>query len=271
MFLRRAAVLDVGLLDDRLDWGLDWDLWLRLGSRWGCVYVPELLAQSRLHEAAKASTGGVRRLRERLDILRGHGVLGFSPAGVAHGASTLARGLQLTADEVSAVALVQSMPRGLRGLAGWPLAKIERSLRRWRQNAQGVWSDGLVGACGHLWLPSPGGHVATGVELRGHNLGLPGQSVGLRCLDTGVGARVDDLAPEQEFGLALTLPRASTPVRLQISCGRTAAVAPLDHALGMRRAGFRLERCALVAPAGSTCDAPRHGDAEAGCAVGEAR
>ena len=35
VFVRRSALLEVGLFDDRLDFEEDWDMWLRLNERYG--------------------------------------------------------------------------------------------------------------------------------------------------------------------------------------------------------------------------------------------
>lgn len=52
-FFRRAAFEAVGGLDETLDFVMDYDLWVRLGKRFTCCYVPQLLATYRLHETSK--------------------------------------------------------------------------------------------------------------------------------------------------------------------------------------------------------------------------
>lgn len=52
-FFRRAAFEAVGGLDGTLDFVMDYDLWIRIGKRFTCCYVPQLLATYRLHETSK--------------------------------------------------------------------------------------------------------------------------------------------------------------------------------------------------------------------------
>lgn len=52
-FFRRAAFEAVGGLDGALDFVMDYDLWIRIGKRFICCYVPQLLATYRLHETSK--------------------------------------------------------------------------------------------------------------------------------------------------------------------------------------------------------------------------
>lgn len=53
-FFRRVALQDVGLLDETLHWGMDLDLWARLGVRYRLGFVPNLKAHYRVHPGAKA-------------------------------------------------------------------------------------------------------------------------------------------------------------------------------------------------------------------------
>ena len=50
-FFRRAALDVVGYLDEDLHWGLDWDLFIRLGKRFPVNYLPREMANLREHRA----------------------------------------------------------------------------------------------------------------------------------------------------------------------------------------------------------------------------
>jgi GT2 family glycosyltransferase len=52
-FFRREVFESVGGLDGTLDFVMDYDLWIRIGRRFPCNYLPGLLATYRLHETSK--------------------------------------------------------------------------------------------------------------------------------------------------------------------------------------------------------------------------
>ena len=62
-FMRRDAVVAVGLLDPALRYCMDYDLWLRLAARFELAHVADDLARYRLHATAKS-------VRERLAFMR---------------------------------------------------------------------------------------------------------------------------------------------------------------------------------------------------------
>lgn len=72
-FFKRDKLFEVGLLDETLGFGMDWDLWCRFAKS-GCTvhYEPKLIAANRAHGSTKTATGSVLRLREIWRILRRH-------------------------------------------------------------------------------------------------------------------------------------------------------------------------------------------------------
>jgi glycosyltransferase involved in cell wall biosynthesis len=52
-FFRRDVFEAVGGLDDSLHFAMDYDLWLRIGKRFPCRYLPLFLSTYRLHESSK--------------------------------------------------------------------------------------------------------------------------------------------------------------------------------------------------------------------------
>jgi len=52
-FFRRDVFEAVGGLDETLHFVMDFDLWIRIGKRFPCRYLPEFLSMYRLHEASK--------------------------------------------------------------------------------------------------------------------------------------------------------------------------------------------------------------------------
>ena len=71
-FMRRAAVAEVGWLDENLHYALDWDLFIRLGKRFGLHYIPEFLGVLREYPEAKTFSGGQARIAEIRGVLARH-------------------------------------------------------------------------------------------------------------------------------------------------------------------------------------------------------
>lgn len=244
VFFRREALFAGDLLDETLNWGLDWDLWIRLGKRFPFIYTDRVLAASRIHGDTKTATGGWRRLREIGRILNRHGVSWHSPAMISHTIITLVRKGCGNAELITPEVMTNSVPGPFRETVAPMLATVERRLRRWLQNVQGVWSDGMVGGSGTLWLPSDGrpGYI----QIRGRNLAGAGQRVTLKT--GGRTVATGSLDSDAMFTLELEIPAGSIPVQAELRCARTIKAAPLDARLGPRRAGCLLEHVDLVTP-----------------------
>jgi len=242
VFFRRAALFAGGLLDEGLNWGLDWDLWIRLGKRFPFVFTDKLLAASRIYGNTKTATGGYRRLLEIIRILHRHDVKGLSPAAIAHTIITLARKCCGDPELITSEIMAASVPGPLQRLGTPLIGRVERGLRRWLQNVQGVWSDGLVGKRGRLWIPCDGQECR--LEMRGRNRQIADQRIRLRVGDRKVSTGV--LAPGEVFTLSLAIPSGSVPVRAELACTRTAAAGPLDPRLGPRQGGCVLESRRLL-------------------------
>jgi len=72
VFLRRRVMDQVGFLDESLDYGMDYEFWLRLrGLR--IAYEPQVLATFRWHTASKTATHSEANWRELITIVRRHG------------------------------------------------------------------------------------------------------------------------------------------------------------------------------------------------------
>lgn len=244
VFFRRSALFTTGLLDESLRWGLDWELWIRLGKRFPFVYTDRLLAASRIYGDTKTATGGYRRLLEIRRLLKRHDVSWHSPAMISHAIITLVRKCCGNAELLTPEIMAESVPGPLRRLLAPRLAAVEGSLRRWLQNVQGVWPDGLAGRQGRLWLPADG--RGGRLHLEGRNLELAGQRITL-CAAGGK-AETGVLAAGESFALELKIPAGWIPMRVILRCARSAEVSPLDPRLGSRRAGCRIEKLELIAP-----------------------
>ncbi len=243
VFFRREVLMGPNgdgehLLDLSLNWGLDWDLWLRLGSKAPLAMSDQVLAAGRIYGDTKTATGGFKRLREIWRILRSHGARRFSPAAVAHTLTTIVRTFS-PAEEPIETKVSRAMP----GPIGRCVRVVERRLQRWLQNAQGLWSDGYAAKFGELWLPHDG--AAARLVLAGNNLDLGGQVVSLRCGSAIV--HTGPLSAGESFELRLEIPSGLSPVKLTLRCTKQQEIAALDASLGKRRAGYVIEQKRLVA------------------------
>jgi len=78
-FFRRTAFDAVGGLNETLAFAMDYDLWIRIGRRFQCSHIPEVIATYRLHEASKtiSSESLVKNSEEILSITIRH--FGWAP------------------------------------------------------------------------------------------------------------------------------------------------------------------------------------------------
>jgi glycosyltransferase involved in cell wall biosynthesis len=135
-FVRRKNLADVGGLDPDLQFCMDYDLWIRMGRRYRFVYLPEVLARSRLHKDAKTLASRRRVFREIIGTVRRH--YGFVPFewGYAYADYMFNRSgsAMFSAHRVSTLALAASLPMTMwmnrRRPTYWPQC--------WRRAAEGM-------------------------------------------------------------------------------------------------------------------------------------
>ncbi len=72
-FFLRSAYHAVGGLDQSLHYCMDYDLWIKLGQRYAVQYLEEPLAQTRIYDTTKTSSGGLKRLIEIEAMVRRYG------------------------------------------------------------------------------------------------------------------------------------------------------------------------------------------------------
>ena len=84
-FWRRCVFDAVGMLDESLHYGMDWDFWIRVAKRFEIAYIPEFLGNLREYAAAKTFSGGLHRFSELASMMRRHGRRRFPPAYFNYG------------------------------------------------------------------------------------------------------------------------------------------------------------------------------------------
>lgn len=229
VYFRKSVLDEVGLLDESLHWGMDWDILIRIAKRYPLGYVPEYQGCLREYETAKSFAGGAARFRELAALLRRHGAGKYSPGYIIYGLDTY--------DKLWCAKIQQWTPRLLqapshllqRYLTIACRAKIDRTMR----DAQGLYTDGWAGPVMHYMLPPGNGVVQISGELPDVRP-LRGQKV--RLFADGVQAAEWRLAPGPfSFSVALPGYTPGTPVTL-----RLAAVRSMKPPRDPRRLSYRI-------------------------------
>ncbi len=94
-FIRKKVLDEVGLLDEGLHWCMDWDLWVRIATKYPVLYFPSLTARLRDYSQTKTRTGGRRRWMEIVSVARKHSGQHFPPAYFIYGLESAANSLNL--------------------------------------------------------------------------------------------------------------------------------------------------------------------------------
>ncbi len=72
-FFRKNIFDKIPLLDTNLRWCMDWDLWIRIGSKFRVAYIDHVLANSRIYSKTKTGSGGIKRFQEIVSVIRKYG------------------------------------------------------------------------------------------------------------------------------------------------------------------------------------------------------
>jgi glycosyltransferase involved in cell wall biosynthesis len=163
-FFRKSVFDTIPMLDEGLHYGLDWDLFIRIGKRFHVEYIPEYLGCIREHGDAKTSTGGTRRFRELVKLIRGHGIFRYPLAYFNYASGTFEKWPRASNSRLG---------NALRlGVAQFLKKALSVYLRRLQQ---GYYSDGWVSKRATIVLPnlSPekkNRHLSISAEVRAPNI-----------------------------------------------------------------------------------------------------
>lgn len=166
-YFRRAVLDDVGDVDEQLNWGMDWDLLMRIGMKYPIAYIPEYMGSIREYETAKTFSGGFRRIWELAGIMRRHGQGKFPPGMFTYGLDTLHRRLL----DWFPLPFVQ---RALNPLFGRAINKILR-------DSQGLYHDRWAAPRLRYMLPAGRGSIEICGVLPADILELKGQAISVQC------------------------------------------------------------------------------------------
>ncbi|PTL36668.1 hypothetical protein CLG94_03015 [Candidatus Methylomirabilis limnetica] len=163
----RGQIFDhIDLLDENLHYGMDWDLWIRIGKKFRVDYIPEYLGNLREYSEAKTFSGGTTRFNELVSLMRRHGTMRFPPAYFTYGFGTYNRTMfgRLAHQYPHAYRFLFSMPR----LLGQRVCSL--ITRYLVTHSQGYYSDGWATPKAHFLLVNPG--QASYLRLEGECINL---------------------------------------------------------------------------------------------------
>jgi glycosyltransferase involved in cell wall biosynthesis len=243
-FFRRDAVEAVGYLDESLHWGMDWDLFIKIGQRFRVDYLPKALASLREYGTAKTFSGGTRRLDELVRVMRRHGAQGYPPARVAYAIDTYFRLVFGSLEERVPARSRARYVRVRRALE----RRVYGLVNRYLHHAQGVYRDGWVGPRAHFLLrrgPGTSRLIVRGARPPLRRRQPPGS---LHALVNGVDAGRRELPAAGEFEAAWPLPEGGSDpslVEIDLRCRPSFRPSPLPFCGDRRRLSFLLRALAV--------------------------
>ncbi len=83
-FINRKVVNVKAFLDEKLNFGLDTDLWIRLAEKGRTIHVPKLIAASREYADTKTASGTFKRVEELRQIAAKYSDFDITPGGICY-------------------------------------------------------------------------------------------------------------------------------------------------------------------------------------------
>jgi glycosyltransferase involved in cell wall biosynthesis len=205
VFFRRDVLDDVGLLDESLNWGMDWDLLIRIGKKYYMHYIPEYMGALREYDEAKTLSGGHRRFRELVSIMRTHGHMRYPPAYFSYGLDTYRRLLS----QRFPFAIWRKLLNRAVHVCGTRLC-----------DSQGLYADGWAARHLRYMLPSGSGQIRIAGHRPGHSH-LDSQRVTIH-LNGSLVARHH--LPCGDFDIEIESPVSETPAPVLIEVKASSVV-----------------------------------------------
>jgi GT2 family glycosyltransferase len=160
-FFRREFFERLGGLQESLGYTMDWDLVIRLAKLAPFEYVPAALARQRIHGATKTATGGFRRYREIVEILRRHGRRRIPAGALVYGVELVESVLRDLLPNASGRSSAEIANAG-----GDRLAAVRAKINRRIHCAQQTWQpDGWARRRVHCLVRRTGGTLCVAGEL----------------------------------------------------------------------------------------------------------
>ena len=180
VFFRGDALHEVGLLDEGLHYGMDWDILVRLGKRFGLTYIPVEMGAIREYEDAKSFAGGAKRFEELGRLIRRQSGAQFPPAYTFYGLDTY--------EKIWCPMVKRGLPGALGEAASRRLSQVCRMLiDRAYADSGGLYRDGWASNVLRYMVPEGRGKLL----FRGENIrmseSLAGQTLAVQAHDVELG------------------------------------------------------------------------------------
>ncbi len=236
---RREVFNHIEMLNESMHWGMDWDLWIRIGKRFKVEYVPEYLGCIREYSEAKTSLGGTKRFKELVKLIRKHGAMRYPLSFINYARETYGRRWFANGAVLSANGKAGNIPPFAAKAVHWLVTKYERRIQ------QGYYPDGWVGRKAMLVLPNFNPGLDSGKLLIKGEAYSP--NIPLRITITVNGKVSNSYLVEKagEFTLSIDLPAEvvnSECYHVQVKNNKTFVPQSLRISSDTRALGFLLRK-----------------------------
>jgi hypothetical protein len=226
VYFRRSVFEEIGFIDESLNWGMDWDVLIRIAKRYGLEYIPEYMGCLREYGEAKTFSGGVRRFRELAQIMRRHGAMRYPPGYITYGLDTY-QNVVANAIERMTPAVAERPSSFIRKAVAYGAHRVIAKVLR---DCQGLYPDGWAGPALRYMLPAASGRVEINGMLPGFSQAFDGQRLTVRC-DGRLAAEVDIAVGE--FSVHFDRPRDADPLEAaEIEISASKWIVPAKSGMG---------------------------------------
>ncbi len=249
VFMSRAAVEAVGGLDESLNWGMDWDLFLKLGKRFRTRFIPTEMGAIRVYGDTKTATGGWNRVQELGRVIERHGGRRRTPSYWGFALDALQGAARRGAKRLGPLASPAA-----RALDSAEIILAGRILPR-MQECQGWFEDGWASPHVDVLLPALAG--ASALLIEGEST-VADQTLDVRVDGVKLLSRELGRGPFQVRHVWPFWAAGSAPAHIALDAGRVVEISPRPVHRGTRNRAYKLSRVAICDPAGEVeCVTPR--------------
>ncbi len=233
-YFRKDVLDEVGYVDEELHYGMDWDLFIRIGKRYEIGYIPKLMGAIREYPEAKSFAGGAKRFAELARMLRQHTGKRYPPGYLVYGLDTYIPIWCNLCEEKLTPGLARLEQNALRFVGGNTIGQVA-------EKSQGLYADRWVAPKLKYMLPRGSGIVSIRGILPPLSPAFRNQEIEVTCNGRLLGSFP---IPIGEFHLRIPIPEdlASAACSFVLRASRFlvpkfSGIDPKDY----RRLSYRLE------------------------------